>query len=426
MSSQRSASGPVGRQVRSARCRRWVTRRQKSQRRAGHPLRGVLRAPRPRSTRRARPARPGTARPAAAGRAGANAKSRVRTPRWATCRSRSARPTAACRARRSTSSPCAQVSMSRAVAIDAALIGGPNQGSRAPAGKPASALGERRPGPAASAPAARAGASARPRRAASSTTRPRRARRRPRAANPRGRVAARSACSSVQARWAIWWAIVQPSAGGLAEPGGLLELGHHAVERVRTRPAGRRAAVPAPPRRPPARRRRCRPVGAEPTEAGHDLARGLPVGQARQPCSSTPRCCPPGSTTSPPPPATSRPADTPGCGRRRSTTTRSSPCSPPGQATDTAAGGHRDRGRVRPLADDAGDDRLRPPAVHPRPVRPRAGHPDQGARRAAVLHAVEPAGRAHAGVRGGAARHLGRVAGRHARCASRASTTGTP
>ena len=58
------------------------------------------------------------------------------------------------------------------------------------------------------------------------------------------------------------------------------------------------------------------------------------VGQARQPCSSTPRCCPPGSTTSRPPPATSRPAATPGCGRRRSTTTRSCRCCRPGQATE--------------------------------------------------------------------------------------------
>ena len=61
----------------------------------------------------------------------ANAKSLVRTPMWAIDLSRAVagRVTPSASA---TSRPCAQVSIRRAVAIDAALIGGPNHGSLRP------------------------------------------------------------------------------------------------------------------------------------------------------------------------------------------------------------------------------------------------------------------------------------------------------
>lgn len=112
-----------------------------------------------------------------------------------------------------TSCPCAQVSISRAVAIEATLIGGPYQGSLAPAGWAASArCSASRP----SRQRARstAGGSFAPSSAASSTkvsgvARACRAAR----AKASGSVAESSACRSVHSRWAIWWATVQPAAG---------------------------------------------------------------------------------------------------------------------------------------------------------------------------------------------------------------------
>ena len=61
------------------------------------------------------------------------AKSRVRTPRWAIDFNRAEGGTCTPNAS-ATSRPCAQVSMSRAVAIDGALIGGPNHSSLRPSG----------------------------------------------------------------------------------------------------------------------------------------------------------------------------------------------------------------------------------------------------------------------------------------------------
>ncbi|OLT38534.1 hypothetical protein BJF85_09535 [Saccharomonospora sp. CUA-673] len=68
----------------------------------------------------------------------AKAKSRVRTPSRAMCRNRAVgvRPTSSASA---TSCACAQVSIMRAVAIDAGLMSGPYHGSFRPAGTAASA-----------------------------------------------------------------------------------------------------------------------------------------------------------------------------------------------------------------------------------------------------------------------------------------------
>lgn len=62
----------------------------------------------------------------------------MRTPRWAIERSRSVGGRRIPRAS-ATSNPCAQVSINRAVAIDAALIGGPNHSSLRPLGTASSA-----------------------------------------------------------------------------------------------------------------------------------------------------------------------------------------------------------------------------------------------------------------------------------------------
>ena len=99
--------------------------------RTGDALGGVVGTPRPSPSRRAHAAPRGTAPPAGVSPLMENAKSRVRTPMCAIERSRAVagRFTPSVSA---TSSPCAQVSISRAVAIDAALIGGPNHGSLRP------------------------------------------------------------------------------------------------------------------------------------------------------------------------------------------------------------------------------------------------------------------------------------------------------
>ena len=206
------------RAARSARWRRWVTSRQKSS--AGPVTRcgGVVRAPTSRARPSGRSARRGTARPARAGR-GPGRRSRG-------CARRCARRGAAGRWRlastpsaSATSCPCAQVSMSRAVAIE---VGAhrrpePRQLRRRRARRPA-----RRPG--------RRGRPARSRAARPAALRPARRRRRRRSRRS-GRAPARarpgtrrrrwrraSTTSSVQARWAIWWAIVQPGGGGRRAP----------------------------------------------------------------------------------------------------------------------------------------------------------------------------------------------------------------
>ena len=153
--------------ARSARCRRWVTRRQKSS--AGPVTRCAassgphVHAPPSGAVSSTRNSSAGGGRPFCR-----KAKSRVRTPRCATCRSRAGHRRRIGRARRRRPAPCAQVSMSRAVAIEAALIGGPNQGSRAPSGRPAS-CSARAVRPARQRASSRSGASVDPASAASST-----------------------------------------------------------------------------------------------------------------------------------------------------------------------------------------------------------------------------------------------------------------
>lgn len=211
MSSQRSASGPSARRARSARWARWVTRRQKS--RAVPVTRSVassgpyvhnssdgLRS----STRNSSN---GVASPCTP-----KAKSRVRTPRRTMCRSRSvgagASPSAS-----ATSRPCAQVSMSRAVAMEAADMGGPYQGNRAPAGafRRASDSASR---PARQSASNRSGGFSAPSWAPLSTKSPGAASAFSTSrANASWSVTASVEEWSVQARCAIWWATVQPGAG---------------------------------------------------------------------------------------------------------------------------------------------------------------------------------------------------------------------
>ena len=124
--------------------------------------------------------------------------------------------------------------MSRAVAIDAALIGGPNHGRRAPSGSAGELLGERGPAgpPARQQPLRRL--PARPAAAASSTTRGQgRCRRRPparREALGVGGGEQRLVVGPGQVRDLVG---DRPALGrGRGQPGGVLELGDHAVERV--------------------------------------------------------------------------------------------------------------------------------------------------------------------------------------------------
>lgn len=112
-----------------------------------------------------------------------------------------------------TSWPCAQVSISRAVAIDGTLIGGPYQGTRVPgaaARRAASSAAWSARHPASSA----AVGCAAPASAPSSTKVNGRAAASARwASKAAGSVRAVSAARSVQARWAIWCATAHPSAG---------------------------------------------------------------------------------------------------------------------------------------------------------------------------------------------------------------------
>lgn len=103
--------------------------------------------------------------------------------------------------------------MSRAEAMDAALIGGPNHGKRVPGGCARSAAcSSARPerqrasnsaGGSAAPSSAPASTKVSTAAAAFSTTEPK----------PSGSVTASTDCRSVQARWAIWCAIVHPGAG---------------------------------------------------------------------------------------------------------------------------------------------------------------------------------------------------------------------
>nr|WP_233153448.1 hypothetical protein [Kineosporia sp. R_H_3] len=139
----------------------------------------------------------------------------VRTASRATCRSRAV-GTRVTPSASATSWPCAQVSMRRAVAIEVAAIGGPNQGSRVPSGTARSAVSSAarpvRHRASRSVPGAAAPASA-SRSTTSSAGRPEASSACTAARNRSGSVAASVATSSVQARWAIWCATVQPGAG---------------------------------------------------------------------------------------------------------------------------------------------------------------------------------------------------------------------
>ena len=74
---------------------------------------------------------------------------------------------------------------------------------------------------------------------------------------------------------------------------------------------------------------------------------------------------------------------------------------------------HGDRRRLRPQPDDAGAHRVGPAGVLQGPVHPRARQPDQAAHHEALLDAVEPPGRPHAGADPGHPGDLGLVAARH-------------
>ncbi len=212
MSSQRSASGPSARTARSDRWARCVTRRQKS--RPGPVTRWaassgpyVHSSPDSGAVSSTRNSASGALSPRTA-----KAKSRVRTPMRAMCRSRSVgvRRTPSASA---TSWPCAQVSMRRAVAMEGTAIGGPYQGSRVPWGASARAC-HSRSRPVRQRSSSSAGGSAAPSSAPSSTkVSGAAAALSTSAANASGAVAASRAARSVQARCAIWWATVQPGAG---------------------------------------------------------------------------------------------------------------------------------------------------------------------------------------------------------------------
>src|SRR5437764_389860 len=109
--------------------------------------------------------------------------------------------------------PCAQVSSMRAVAIEAALIGGPYQGSFCPSGTASSAFASSSR-PSRQSSRSFSGGLRAPSAAASSMCRgPTASMCSISACHRSGCAAAISAWPSVQARCAIWWAIVQPSAG---------------------------------------------------------------------------------------------------------------------------------------------------------------------------------------------------------------------
>ena len=215
MSSQRSASAPVATRSVSARWTRWVTRRQKS---PALPVTVCAASSGPQlqtspegATRSMRNSSAGASRPWTEW-----AKLRVRTPRWATWRIRSVSSTSTPRPS-CTSRLCAQVSISRAVAIDVADIGGPNHGIFSPFGIATSAARRsararrQRPIRSSSWASASAWASTYP---SGSAIAPRTT-----ASHASLSVAALTATSSVQARWATCVATSQPGAGvGVRQP----------------------------------------------------------------------------------------------------------------------------------------------------------------------------------------------------------------
>ena len=140
MSSHRSASAPSRPYGEVGAVRPLGDQQAEVERGAGDALGGVLGAVRPQLAR-AGPVEFDAellARAASSPRT-PKAKSRARTPMRTTCRSRSVggRTTPSASA---TSWPWAQVSMSRAVAMEAADMGGPYQGKRAPVGRGAQRL----------------------------------------------------------------------------------------------------------------------------------------------------------------------------------------------------------------------------------------------------------------------------------------------
>ena len=276
MSSQRSASAPVGPQRQVGAVPPLGDQQAEVERRAGDPLR---RRPRAR-TSRADPSGRGQFDAELLGRGGqavlgegevpgADADVRdVPQPRRT--------PTADGASASVTSRPCAQVSMSRAVAIDAALIGGPNQGSRAPSGSAASASASAvAPGPPAGQQLLRRVGRAGVRgvvddggQAGTGLGRPRGRSRRDRwrraAPARRSRPGGRSGGRSSSPR----------PGSGRATPSPRARRRRRRARRPR--PAGRRAAVPAPPRRPPARAGDAAGSSAlNLRKRGRDLARGL-------------------------------------------------------------------------------------------------------------------------------------------------------
>ncbi len=113
-----------------------------------------------------------------------------------------------------TSWPCAQVSMSRAEAMEATLIAGPYQGILVPSGASRSTFSSRcRPSRQRASRAS--GAWAATKASAASSTNASGAARALATSSPNrsGSVAASRATSSVQLRWAIWWAMLHRSAG---------------------------------------------------------------------------------------------------------------------------------------------------------------------------------------------------------------------
>ncbi len=168
----------------------------------------------------------------------------------ATCRSRAvgSRSTPSASA---TSWPCAQVSISRPVAIEATLIGGPYQGRRTPSGCSASTR-PTRSRPARQRASSSAGGRAAPRAAPSSTKESGAAS----AASMSGWKASapsadRRAQSSVHARWAIWWAIVHPAAGvGAAHRSGAIRATRLSSASPSARRSPSTSVGPATPRSP--------------------------------------------------------------------------------------------------------------------------------------------------------------------------------
>ena len=268
----------------------------------------------------------------------------------ATCRSR-ADTDGGCRSASVTSRPCAQVSISRAVAIEAALIGGPNQGSFAPSGSAASGLGER--GPAARQRASsRAGSSVAP--AAGGVVHERCP-----AAGPASATARREALGIGRGEQRL---VVGPREVGdlVGDRPALGRCRRRARRCPRARRRRRRAlrtppssasrsasSGSGPPCPPPRGRRRCRPSAAEPYWSRRPALASADPGRAgsRNRAPRRRAAVHRDRRRRRPPPATWRPAATPGSGRRRPTTTPSCRCWPPARRPTGCRSGRRSRSR---------------------------------------------------------------------------------